>query len=153
MNAITYSKRQRGAAMLITLILLLVSTLLGVGVMRGATQEQLLVSNVFYKELSFRAAESATQIMINDSQLLADALKPNNHTNGISETVTLPNQNVDSEGQIRFAGRGLARGFSLGNGNAGFQVYKFDLSGTAVVNGVNASTTIAQGVKRLAPAL
>jgi|GEM_PF-5834936 len=151
MNITASRKRSKGAAMLVTLILLLVSTLLGLGVMRGANEEQQLVSNVFFKELSFRAAESASQIMINDTQLLADALEPANE-NGISETVVLPNNNVLSEGKIKFAGSGLARGFSVGVGNAGFQVYKYDLSGTATVTDVNAATTIAQGVKRLAPA-
>lgn len=145
-------KRQHGAAMLITLILLLVSTLLGYSAMQDATQEQQLVSNVFFKELSFRAAESASQIMINNTQLLSEALKPINHTNGLTQNLQLPNANIQSDGNIRYAGAGLARGFSLGSGNAGFQVYKFDLSGTAALSDVQATTTITQGVKRLAPA-
>ena len=145
-------KRQKGAAILITLILLLVSTILGLSVMRDATQEQQLVSNVFFKELSFRGAESASQKIINDTQLLAAALEPSNHANGLQESVQLPNANVVSGGEIRYAGKGIARGFSLGSSSAAFQVYKFNLSGTAEVIGVSATTTIVQGVNRLAPA-
>lgn len=58
MNAL-YPKRQRGVALIVVLILLLVVTLLGLASMRGTLLEERMSGNLYDRSLSFQAAERA----------------------------------------------------------------------------------------------
>ncbi|KAA0694955.1 hypothetical protein DT594_08770 [Halopseudomonas laoshanensis] len=51
--------RQSGAALLVALIMLLVSTLLGLASIRGTTLNEKMSSNMYDRSLSYQAAESA----------------------------------------------------------------------------------------------
>lgn len=52
-------RRERGVALVIVLILLLVMTLLGVASMRGTLLEERMSGNLFSRSLAFQAAEAA----------------------------------------------------------------------------------------------
>jgi type IV pilus assembly protein PilX len=54
-----HPSRQRGVSLAIVLILLLVVTLLGLASLRGTLMEERLSSNLYDRNLSFEAAESA----------------------------------------------------------------------------------------------
>ena len=58
MNA-RYSNHQRGVALVVVLILLLIVTLLGLASMRGALLEERMSGNLYDRSLSFQAAERA----------------------------------------------------------------------------------------------
>src|SRR5690606_30502218 len=51
--------RQRGASLVVVLILLLVMTLLGLAVLRGTLLEERMSANMFDRSLAFQQAESA----------------------------------------------------------------------------------------------
>lgn len=53
------SRQQRGAALVVSLILLLVLTLIGVTGMRGASMEEKMAGNMRDRNVAFQAAESA----------------------------------------------------------------------------------------------
>ena len=55
----SYEHRQSGAALLVALIMLLVSTLLGLASIRGTTLNEKMSSNMYDRSLSYQAAESA----------------------------------------------------------------------------------------------
>lgn len=58
MNAQPTSKRQSGAALAVTLILLLVITLLGLASMRGAIMQERMAANTISRSMAFQAAEA-----------------------------------------------------------------------------------------------
>lgn len=60
--------RQRGASLIVVLILLLVMTLLGLAVLRNTTLEERMTANLYDRSLSFQAAESA----LRQGEALAD---------------------------------------------------------------------------------
>jgi len=51
--------RQRGISLLIVLILLLITTVLGLAVLRGTLLEERMAANLYDRSLSFQAVESA----------------------------------------------------------------------------------------------
>lgn len=56
---VTRARRQRGVALVVVLILLLVMTLLGLASMRGTLLEERMSGNMFDRGLAFQAAEAA----------------------------------------------------------------------------------------------
>ena len=52
-------RRQRGVALLVVLMLLLIMTLLGLASLRGSIMEERMSANLFDRSLMFQAAESA----------------------------------------------------------------------------------------------
>lgn len=52
-------RRQRGAVLIVSLIMLLVMTLLGVSSMKGSAMEEKMTRNLHDKNLAFQAAEAA----------------------------------------------------------------------------------------------
>lgn len=59
MNMNLGHQRQRGAALFVVLVLLLVVTLLGLSSLRGTVMEERMSANLFDRSLGFQAAESA----------------------------------------------------------------------------------------------
>jgi len=64
MNNLTTWQKQRGATLLISLILLLVLTILALVAGRSATLQQRMASNLQQQNLAFQSAESGIQIAI-----------------------------------------------------------------------------------------
>jgi len=56
---LSFKKRQSGAALLVALVMLLVSTLIGLASIRGTTLNERMSSNMLDRSLSYQAAESA----------------------------------------------------------------------------------------------
>jgi len=59
MNIQSMTGRQRGASLIVVLILLLLMTVMGLAVLRGTTMEERMTANLYDRSLSFQAAESA----------------------------------------------------------------------------------------------
>ena len=70
---------QRGASLMVVLILLLVMTLLGLALLRGTLMEERMTANMFDRSLGFQAAESA----LREAEALA-ATSPTVPTSGCS---------------------------------------------------------------------
>lgn len=64
--------RQRGVALIVALILLVVMTLLGLGAMRSVTLEEKMASNTFDRSLSFQAAEAT----LREAEALLEVVPP-----------------------------------------------------------------------------
>lgn len=58
-SPVIFPRRQRGATLIVVLILLLVMTLLGLAVLRGTSLEERMTANLYDRSLGFQAAESA----------------------------------------------------------------------------------------------
>lgn len=120
--------RQRGIALVVGLILLLVLTLLAVAGMSAATMDLQMAANTQNTNDAFQAAERAVDVA------MATTL-PNTTQAAIAvPAVAVPNSNSTYEYTIRFNNdNGVTEvpsgGFSLGEG-VGFKAYHFDVTAT-----------------------
>lgn len=64
-GAIRPPSTQRGAALIVVLILLMVMTLLGLASLRGTLMEERMASNMYDRSLGFQAAEAAMRVAEN----------------------------------------------------------------------------------------
>lgn len=108
-NFSRFPSRQRGVALAVVLILLLVMTLLGLAAMRGTLMEERMSANLLDRSLAFQAVEAA----LREGEALA-ASKPPLPGAGCSNGVCVkPNPTVASDSQ-----RWLNAGFwADGSGN------------------------------------
>jgi len=146
-RTLTGRNRESGATLLVALLLVLVSTLLGVSVMQTSEIETRLVSNDQFREVAFRAAESGVDDIVTDANvttLSADLKAPCI----VSTDSIIPAADVSSK--LCNAGAGIAVGYRLGEGIAGFEMKKFTAQSTAELSSVNTGRTVILGAERLA---
>jgi len=140
---------QEGTTLVVVLILVLVSTLLGLSAFEDSGITSKMVHNDQQREISFRAAESSSnQFVTNDTvnTLMGSGSSTlTDNTNLIDKTST--------ESNMQFDGVGISRGFSLGEGIPSLAPFKFTATTTVTLDGVNASSTIVRGAEQLAPKL
>lgn len=70
MSTHPWPDRQSGAALLVALIMLLVSTMIGLASIRGTTMNEKMSSNMYDRSLSYQAAEAA--LLAGEAALLAN---------------------------------------------------------------------------------
>lgn len=139
--------RESGATLLVALLLVLVSTLLGVSVMQTSGIETRLVSNDQFREVAFRAAESGADGIVNDANI-ATLSADTNAPCIVSSDSIIAEAAVTSK--LCNSGAGIAVGYRLGEGIAGFEMKKFTAQTNAVLDAVNTSRTVVLGAERLA---
>jgi hypothetical protein len=119
--------RERGAALVVGLILLLVLTILAVSGVVTSTLELRMVSNQQQQENAFQAADSGIEIAL--------ASEPYNTTVPQTGSGTLPNTD-EYDYELRFVGDSslptVPTGYSLGTG---FQAYHFVVDSTGTSSG------------------
>lgn len=144
---IAQRQKQSGATLLVAMLLVLVSTLLGVSVMQSSGTETLLVSNDRFREVAFRAAESGADGVVADANIVTLSADENAPCIESSNTIVVE---ATVSSKICNAGAGIAVGYRLGEGIAGFEMKKFTAQSTAKLSNVNASRTVVLGAERLA---
>ena len=77
MKRLTVPAAQRGAALIVALILLVVLTLLGLSSVRTVALEERMTANTFDRSIGFQAAEAALRVGEAAAQVQADAAPPN----------------------------------------------------------------------------
>ncbi len=138
------SHRESGAALAVALVLVLISTLLGVSAMQVSDVESKLTNNEQYRHVAFRAAEAASEQLFTLSNLVTLA---NDSDSTITTTDSIDSR-VTVAAEMRPLGDGPAAGYSLGGQN-GFINLKFAATATATIPAVDSSTRVVQGVQRL----
>ena len=140
--------RQSGAVLVISLILLLVLTVIGVTSMRSATLEEKMAANSMNYGVTFHAAESAIENALDDTNSLVQAIL----TSGtVAVDLDVGDSSVNSSANVTYLGSGIALGFSLGQNSSAFSSYRFDTTGTATRTNTGASVSVSQGVRRIGP--
>lgn len=163
MNRVT----QQGAVLIVSLVMLLLMTILGLTAMSSATMEQKMAANSQDLNITLQASESATRAVYEDINVLGEAL---NSSTPVERTVTLsnaiitvvdplsgvatsvigPEDTVTSSASVQYIGQSPVSGFSLGVNKTNFAAYHFAVTGTGTMsNKIN--TVTAQGVYRVAP--
>ena len=136
----SFPQAQRGAALIVGLVLLLVMTLLGVAAMRTSTLQLVMAGNSQYSQLAFQAAESGIENEFNGGGL----------TTTLDRDVTYDlGDGTEAETNIAYTTSTAvpAGGYSIG---AGFQAHHFEIRaiGTAPRN---ATSTHRQGLYIVGP--
>lgn len=141
-------KQQSGAVLIISLLMLVVLTLLGVTAMSSSTMGEKMSANNMNYNAAFHASESAVEAALDDASSLAQAI---NSAAPVTITVDLGDPNISTSADVTYLGSGIALGFSLGQNSSSFSSYRFDATGTAIKNNVGAKTITSQGVHRVGP--
>lgn len=140
---------QRGTTLIVVLILVLVSTLLGLSAFEDSGITTQLVHNDRQREVAFRAAEGSSNQFVTAASintLMSSGSDTLNDTTGIITNAT-------TTSSMRLDGVGLSRGFSMGEGVPALAPYKFTSTTSVELNGVKAKATIVRGAEQLAPTL
>ena len=154
MRVLNHSKAgQNGTVLIVSLIILLVMTVLGLTAAGSASMELRMAGNSERINTTLQAAESAVEATINNVNLLGQAL---NSTTAINRTIRLnsaydaASQPVESEAEISYVGQGSMDGFSLGVNQNNFVAHNFEVIGTGSMQD-NVTSVTSQGVYRVAP--
>jgi Tfp pilus assembly protein PilX len=162
--------RERGAVLIVSLLILLVLSIIGVSSLSNSNLEERMSSNFQHSMLAFQAAESAIADVIHqgdpggggtnsnpfydvDSDPLVAALDA-----GLDDTSTtvakdmdpddnLHNANLDTTSTISYKGvRQLCPGFGVG-----INCLRFQISTAVTIDASNTNSTHIQGIERPAP--
>ncbi|HEY5624174.1 MAG TPA: pilus assembly PilX N-terminal domain-containing protein [Gammaproteobacteria bacterium] len=142
-------ERQKGAALVVGLVLLMVLTILGISGMNTATLELTMASNAQFQQDAFQAAETGIDIAISSAQL-GNAI---NGQNIVVPPTTLGDgvSTAESITTFELATPVPDRAFSLGEGSTGsVQAYHFDVVATGM-GPRNATSTHTQSFYVIGP--
>lgn len=135
------NQSERGAALLVAMVMLFMLTILGVSAMQSANVEAQLAGNTLVKETTFQSAESATDAVLDVPNVLADVVcRSNPNTTDMTNLNRTNNQKT--EVSVLYGGPALAPGFSISDQ---FALHRFYVTGKSTVEDMNTSTTIATG--------
>jgi len=136
--------KQQGATLFVALIILVLVSLIGVTAMKNANVEEQMASNLYQKNLTFQASESAVESTINNTTLIAQAMSSNVP---IQQNVQVPIPNTTATVSYASAGAGMAVGSSANL----FSGMRLMITATGQIPNLNARTVTVHGVVRLAP--
>lgn len=135
---------QQGATLFVALIILVVVSLIGVTAMKNANVEEQMASNLYQKNLTFQASESAVESTINNTGLIQQAMTSNAP---VVQDVPVPIPNTSATVSYASAGSGMAVGSSANL----FSGLRLMITATGEMPDLNARTVTVHGVVRLAP--
>lgn len=149
MNSIQHcGHRERGATLFVSLVLLVLISLLGVASLKNASVEEQMSANLYQKNITFQASESAVEATLDDVALLTQTLSS---TTPVQRDVPTTVPGVTARVSYAYVGDGPAGGFSIGSGS-NFSAAHLMITATGAVPAINASTTTVHGVYRVSPA-
>ena len=149
------ASRQRGAALMVAMVMIFVLSIMGVSAMRGSTLERRMAINAVQSAVVFQAAESATEIALDDTDVLTGALSPSLGAGQWIEPDVAPvraDVGLDSTVQIRHTGSSLPPGFSAGGDGSGFTALRFETRSAVRADTVGVAAGVEQGAYRVVPA-
>jgi len=136
--------RQRGAVLVIGLLILLVMTLIGVTAMSTATMQESMSVNGMNANIAFQAAESAVRAATSGITTAQTAMSSTGAVAGPTVTYGTGSLTAVGNSQVTYVGISLATGWSLGKETGG-KAHQFTVSSTSTVAAANARTATNQG--------
>ena len=145
---------QRGSALLISMVMIFMLSIMGVSAMRGSTLEKRMVVNAIQSQTTFQAAESASDLALNERDNLTLAYQEGMNQELVLDDIDEVNTNIglQSRSTLEFVGETLASGWSTGVGTQSFEGLLFVASGVSAIPAVRSQSTVEQGAYRIAPA-
>ncbi|MBX2883505.1 MAG: hypothetical protein KTR32_26355 [Granulosicoccus sp.] len=136
------SVKQKGSALMVAMIMIFVMSLLGVSMMRSSTLGGRMVTNAFEKDLTFQAADSATDFIVDDkTNLEAVICKVGAETTDVDSLES--GSTLETVVDVSYGGEGIVPGYSLAKGIA---MMRFTATGTSTLVESGTSSSISQGV-------
>ena len=147
---------QRGAALIIGLLILLVMTVIGVSALNTTTMDSRIATNVQNANIGFQVADSSNNqtitAMMQDEEIKDCAIAKDMQQTPEPHDVTHTNLNgshFESASKIAATGRSNPFGSTLNVGNANRKIgYAFDINSTGQVAGTNTAVETMQGVMK-----
>lgn len=144
-------RKQRGAVLAISLIILFLLSILGLAVMKTSSLEEKMAANTLHYDIAFQAAETVSQNAISDPQNLSNAYNSADHTVEVPfSNPQLPH--ITANSVVSFVGPATPAGTSLNSGSGGLTNFLYIANSTGSIEQANTSTTIIQGFSRFVPA-
>jgi hypothetical protein len=139
-------KYQRGTALIMSMVILMILTILGITAMGTASLEEKMSGNVQEATRAFQAAESGLSQSFNSAAYELTGFTTNNYTydSGKSGSATVKTEFIQFTTPRRSAKASSAVNFEAANFNQ-------ESTGTTGVTAINAKAVINQGVAQLVP--
>jgi len=142
----TVQKRQSGVSLVVALVLIAVSTLIGVSVMQSSNLGAMLVNNDKFRALTFGAAESALTPLATKANI---AMLSETNSSACITSAESVDDKITVSAELCPFGFGVAEGFRLGEGIPSFQMSHFSVTADSNLEGVNSATSLFQGAQHL----
>jgi Tfp pilus assembly protein PilX len=148
---------EKGSALPVSLMLLLVMTMLSVSALQNTFFEENMARNIEHSTIAFQAADSAvnkTLTLIREDEVLPSQARDARENEGDNPTETFQDLVLDSSEkgvtnnvEVAHAGRALPVG-SCANYDCPFDAHNFLVTGTGGVQNTHASRTVLQGAQK-----
>ena len=133
---------------MISIVMIFMLTVMGLSAMRNSNLDRRMTSNSIQSAITFQAAESSTELMLNEPENMNSALREKVKTSPKLSNAPELSVGVDFE----YVGDGTATGYSLGTNSGGFISLRFEALGTAIINTTRTESNVLQGAYRIVPA-
>lgn len=150
-------RHQRGAVLLVCLMLLLGMTLISIASMNTSTMQERMAANEQNSNKAFQAAESAVRGQINtilggDQTLLEEAFNAADDLSTV-QNVNLNDTSVTVTAQVRHLGTIIAGGVGGTSidgdlSKTSLDSNRYEVTGIGIVNNVQSQKTIRQGIEK-----
>jgi len=155
MSELKAGNQERGAVLIVSLVILLVLTLIGVAGMNTSVMQERMAVNAQNSNRTFQSAESSASALTerligNDLSLLRESMQS---ADGFSSTINFTvdaGNGVAGTYQARYLGKIIINsGSSLdaSEGSTLLDGYRYELSGSATMAGSGATSTVFKGIE------
>lgn len=141
---------QKGSALLIAMVMIFMLSLMGVSAMRGSTLEKRMTINAIQSSATFQAAESASDLALNQATNLNLAYQQGMNNELVLEIDEVHEDiGMQSRSMLEYVGDNeLTPGYSTGIVSSVVYV----ASGVSAIPAVRSQSTVEQGAYRMVPA-
>jgi type IV pilus assembly protein PilX len=153
------TKNQKGAVLLVSLLMLLVTTFVGFSAMETSNLESKMAAARELKELTFQSAEAVVEFGLTDVSYASAA-----YTVALQSSTSWPTRSygssdfphdtyISGSSTMSFDVTANSLGYSIRKGASGIATYYYEVEATALRANTNASSTHIQGVFVEGPSL
>lgn len=150
LNPDKHQRLQKGSALLIAMVMIFMLSLMGVSAMRGSTLEKRMTINAIQSSATFQAAESASELALNQPTNLNLAYQQGKNTELVLQIDEVHEDiGMQSRSTLEYVGDNeLTTGFSVGIVASVIYV----ATGVSAIPAVRSQSTVEQGAYRVVPA-
>lgn len=138
--------RERGAALMVAMVMIFMLSVMGISAMRTSTLEKRMTTNAIQSSTTLQAAESATEQMLNSTEILRAAAEKRDTIMRVETDVVRADIGLTSNSEIVYVGDGPAFGYS-----SDFMTLRYVAQGDSQIADVRARSIVRQGAKRVVP--
>ncbi len=148
-------RRQQGAVLIVSLIILLVLTLIGVAGMNTSVLQERMAVNAQNSNRAFQAAESsvralADELYADDLTLLRESMKDANDKSSVKTFTADAANGITATYQAEYLGEVIITSGSSMDANESSTLlkgFRYELRGTATMDGTGAASTVFTGIE------